>query len=116
MQERAYRTSIAIAQICAAVGITTSRLELIKSRAQSPVFASDFALAAKGYDKAQAVRHLREEVGSEPEIIFFGDRTEAPGNDYGIVRALDEAPEPSQWHAVKQWADTMSILRDSYSD
>ena len=70
----------------------------------------------KGFDKSQAVRHLREEVGSEPEIIFFGDRTEAPGNDYGIVRALDEAPEPSQWHAVKQWSDTMSILRDSYSD
>tara|TARA_Y100001973_G_scaffold106072_1_gene181891 strand:+ start:2815 stop:3528 length:714 start_codon:yes stop_codon:yes gene_type:complete len=70
----------------------------------------------KGYDKSQAVRHLRGEVGNDPEIIFFGDRTEAPGNDYGIVRALDEAPEPSQWHAVEKWADTMSILKESYSD
>ena len=70
----------------------------------------------RGYDKSQAVRHLRGEVGSTPEIIFFGDRTEAPGNDYGIVRALDEAPEPSRWHAVTRWQDTMSILRDSYSD
>ena len=60
--------------------------------------------------------HLHKIFRYTPEIIFFGDRTEPPGNDYGIVRALDEAPEPSRWHAVTKWQDTMSILRDSYGD
>lgn len=84
----------------------------------------DFAIGGKisidiyprGYDKSQAARHLRERVGPEPEIVFFGDRTESPGNDYGIVRELDNSSAPSRWHAVEEWPDTMSILKESYSD
>ena len=84
----------------------------------------DFAIGGKisidiyprGYDKSQAARHLRERVGPEPEIIFFGDRTEQPGNDYGIVRELDASTAPSCWHAVREWPETMSILKASYSD
>ncbi len=84
----------------------------------------DFAIGGKisidiyprGYDKSQAVRHLRGEHGSEPEIVFFGDRTDPPGNDYGIVHALDQSTDPSRWHSVNEWEDTMSILRESYSD
>ena len=71
----------------------------------------------KGHDKSQAAKHRREEDG-DIEIVFFGDRTEYPGNDYAIVAELDRTKEeglPSQWHAVETPHDTFKILRDLYS-
>ena len=71
----------------------------------------------KGYDKSQAPKHRREEDG-DVEIVFFGDRTEYPGNDYAIVAELDRTKEeglPSRWHAVETPHDTFKILRDLYS-
>jgi len=70
----------------------------------------------RGYDKAQAVSHVRASAGKEREIVFFGDRTEFPGNDYGIVKALDDSEEPSCWHNVSGWTETMGILRARYDD
>tara|TARA_Y100000592_G_scaffold100890_1_gene183534 strand:+ start:1062 stop:1799 length:738 start_codon:yes stop_codon:yes gene_type:complete len=73
----------------------------------------------KGYDKSQAAKHRREEAGKDTEIVFFGDRTDYPGNDYAIVSELDRARReeglPSKWYAVEEPGDTFKILRDLYA-
>lgn len=73
----------------------------------------------KGHDKSQAAKHRREQDGNDIEIVFFGDRTEYPGNDHAIVAELDRTREeegmPSEWHAVEEPADTFKILKDLYS-
>ena len=73
----------------------------------------------KGHDKSQAVKHRREEDGEDLKIVFFGDRTEYPGNDYAIVAELDRSRReeglPSAWHAVETPYDTFKILKDLYT-
>jgi phosphomannomutase len=56
-----------------------------------------------GCDKSQILRDFREDIDF---VRFFGDRCEAGGNDYPLLKALGE--DKSYW--VKDWMMTKELL------
>ena len=64
----------------------------------------------KGSDKSQAIKYLKN-VEERSNFIFVGDRTEPGGNDYAIVREIDDH-EDSYWFRVESWEDTRELLRE----
>ena len=58
-----------------------------------------------GHDKSQI---LHDFAGQE--VTFFGDRTEEGGNDYTIAKTLKDFG--GTVHTVKDWKDTLQILRN----
>jgi phosphomannomutase len=61
-----------------------------------------------GLDKSQAVEFIRETHPTDT-IAFFGDRTDEDGNDYSVVKVMDENDIV---HAVENYEDTYNILRE----
>jgi hydroxymethylpyrimidine pyrophosphatase-like HAD family hydrolase len=61
-----------------------------------------------GLDKSQAVDFIRETHPND-SIAFFGDRTDEDGNDYSVVKVMDENDIV---HAVENYEDTYNILRE----
>lgn len=57
----------------------------------------------KGKDKSQILQDVRG------ESIFFGDRCNAGGNDYGIAQKC------SKYHNVADWQDTKRIIELNYA-
>ena len=63
-----------------------------------------------GNDKAQVIdRHL-EEALEKNKIIFVGDRTTFPGNDYSLATALRQHPN-GHVVEVKCWNETAKLLK-----
>jgi len=62
----------------------------------------------KGRDKSQVLPHIIQKHGQAP-VVFMGDRTAYPGNDYAIVAAMSRY-ENYRWHQVDSWKDTQNIL------
>tara|TARA_R110000868_G_scaffold206151_2_gene454888 strand:- start:625 stop:1350 length:726 start_codon:yes stop_codon:yes gene_type:complete len=58
----------------------------------------------KGFDKGQIVN----QIGTD--IIFFGDRCDAKGNDYSLAKLAQIV------YNVRSWKDTLSILRSYVTD
>ncbi len=58
----------------------------------------------KGNDKSQILKDL------DGPIMFFGDKCEPGGNDYSIVKKIQD---DHIVHKVKDWQSTMAILQSS---
>jgi phosphomannomutase len=61
-----------------------------------------------GLDKSQAVEFIRETHPTDT-IAFFGDRTDEDGNDYSVVKVMDENDIV---HAVENYEDTYTVLKE----
>ena len=59
----------------------------------------------KGKNKAQVLNEIKG------EITFFGDKCQPGGNDYPIVEMLFPLIDEHTIHSVKDWKETMKILK-----
>ena len=68
-----------------------------------------------GNDKSQVIEFLNNYLysGEIQSIVFFGDRTEPGGNDYGIVKKAFECKN-IKYHTVSGPRDTLDILKNKY--
>jgi len=62
----------------------------------------------KGQDKSQVIPLIRKRHGSAP-VVFMGDRTAYPGNDYAIVASMARH-ENYRWYQVDSWKETQKYL------
>jgi phosphomannomutase len=57
-------------------------------------------ISPMGFDKSQVIEYLVSNKDVE-EIVFFGDKTDPGGNDYGLITSLDRYNiESFRWHKV----------------
>jgi len=63
----------------------------------------------KGCDKGQVVHYLKD--AGATKIVFVGDKCYNNGNDYGIIRELQNSDLAFEWYNVEGPSDTLGLIR-----
>lgn len=67
---------------------------------------------AKGRDKAQVIKYLRNLYPEGVRMVFVGDKTMPGGNDYPLAAALEKDPN-SHWLQVESYEETRALIEYS---
>ena len=68
-------------------------------------------LYPKGNDKSQVLKYLSN-MEAFSSFVFVGDSTQEGGNDYAIVKAIEEN-QGSMWFKVDGWQETRDLINSN---